>query len=377
MSRLKPGPVRARALCLLGSIRHRDHSYAESAALLDQAIAEAGAGAARVAFALPLVYVLTNTRRLRDAADRARAAVAEAEGLGDDALLAEAIAVGVMVRFLVGQGIDEGALARSLELEDPERPTPVLLTPSLVAGRVWGWTGRFRESRALLGRGRRRCLDRGAESDLLHMSTSMATTFCEAGDLDSVRELVADTAERALQLGTPAARAVALSVEATEAGWTGDAERGRRSAHEALALYESIGELGEVFWTMLALARLELSVPRYEPVAGMLVPVLDALFAMGWGEPAAPPFLPDAIEALVALGRVEEARPHVQWLGERAEALGRPQLVAWAGRCRGLLLAAEGDLEAAEAVLAEALAAHEREPIRFDQARSLLCCGQL
>ena len=53
---------------------------------------------------------------------------------------------------------------------------------------------------------------------------------------------------------------------------------------------------------MLALTRLELSVPRYEPVTEMLVPVLDALFAMGWGEPATPPFLPDLGLALAPLG---------------------------------------------------------------------------
>jgi DNA-binding CsgD family transcriptional regulator len=377
LSELEPGPGRARALGLLGAIRHRDYSYAESAALLEQAIAEAGPGAARVTLAIPLVYVLTNSQRLRDAVDRASAAVAEAEGLGDDGLLAEALAVRTMIGFLVGRGIDEGALARSLELEDPQRSTPILLTPSAVAGRIWGWTGRFEDSRVLLERARRRCLDRGAESDLLHMSTAMATTPCEAGELDRIRELVADAAERALQLGTPAAQAVALSVEATEAAWTGDEERGRRAAHEALALYESMGELGEAFWPMLALSRLELSLGLYEPVVGMLVPALDALFAMGWGEPATPPFLPDAIEALLALGRVEEARRWVRWLGERADALDRPQVLAWAARCRGLLAAAEGDLDFAEEALAEALVAHGRDAIPYDRARTLLVAGQL
>lgn len=374
---LEPGRERARALGLLGALRNRDYSYAESAALLEQAIAEAGPGAARVALAIPLVYVLSNTERLRDAQDRAAAGVAEAERLREDALLAEALAVRTMVRFLVGEGIDEGALARSLELEDPERPTPILLTPSAIAGRIWGWTGRFDESRALLERARQRCLDHGVESDLLHMSTAMATTPCEAGDLERVRELTADAAERALQLGTPAARAVALSVEATEAGWTGDAERGRRLAHEALALYQSIGELGEAFWPILALSRLELSEGRHDAVVDAVVPVLEPLLAMGWGEPATPAFLPDAIEALVALGRVDEARPLVSWLESRAEALARPQVAAWAARCRGLLLAADGDVETAEAALAEALAAHERHPIPYDQARSLLVAGRI
>jgi DNA-binding CsgD family transcriptional regulator len=99
--------------------------------------------------------------------------------------------------------------------------------------------------------------------------------------------------------------------------------------------------------------------------------------AMGWGEPATPAFLPDAIEALVALGRLDEARPLVGWLEARADELGRPQVTGWAARCRGLLLAGEGEVEAAETALADALAAHERRPIRYDQARTLLVAAQM
>ncbi|MGH2989632.1 MAG: AAA family ATPase, partial [Solirubrobacterales bacterium] len=354
LSALGEGQRRARALGLLGNIRMRDNSYAEAAPLLGQAIAEMGPGVDRVLLTLPLVYVLTNTRRLREALSRAQAAVEEAERLGEDGLLAEALAVRAMISFLTGEGVAEGDLSRALELEDRERPTPIMLTPSAVAGRIWGWTGRFRESRALLERARERCLDDGAEIELVYLATGLATTLCEAGDLDRVRELTDDAIERASQLGTPAARAVALNVEATLAGWTGNAERGRRLARESIVLYESIGELGEAFWAILALGRLELSVAHHDPVADTLAPVLDALFAMGWGEPATPPFLPDAIEALLALGRTDEAQPLVGWLDARAEALDRPQVAAWAARCRGLLFAAEGDVEGAEGALAEA-----------------------
>jgi DNA-binding CsgD family transcriptional regulator len=98
---------------------------------------------------------------------------------------------------------------------------------------------------------------------------------------------------------------------------------------------------------------------------------------MGWAEPAAPAFLPDAIEALVALGRVEEARRLVAWSEARAQVLERPQISAWAARCGGWLLAAEGHLEAADGALTEALAAHERQPTPYDQARSLLVMGEL
>ncbi len=371
------GPERARALGLLGTIRMRDNSYADAAPLLEQALAEAGPGVDRVTLMLAFVFVLTNTARLHDAPAYCQAAVDEAERVGDDGLLAEALVVRAMIGFLVGNGVAESDLVRALALEDPERPTPIMLTPSAIAGRIWGWTGRFEESRELIDEVRQRSRERGAETDLVYLSPSMATTPCEAGALDLVRGVVDDAIERAAQLGTPAARAVALSVESTLAGWTGDAERARRLAHESVAEYQSIGELGEAFWPLLALARLELSTDRPEAVVEAVSPVLEQLLAMGWGEPATPAFLPDAIEALAALGRVQEAQRWAAWLEARAQALGRPQVSAWAARCRGLLLAAEGDLEEAESALAEALAAHERDPIPYDRARSLLAMGRI
>lgn len=375
---LGAGPERARALGLLGTIRHRDNSYAEAAALLEQARAESAAGAPRVMLAMLLAFVLTNFGRLPDAVTHAAAAVAEAERLDDRGLLGEALAVHAMVRFLVGEGIDEAALARALEREDADRPTPVMLMPTMIAGCIWGWTGRFEPALAALECARRRCLERGAEVDVVHMTSMFETlVMCEAGDLDHARALVADTSERASVLGTAAARAIALGSEAVVTGWSGDAEQARRCAREALALSESIGSVGEAFVAIEALGRLELSVGGYAAAAETLVPALQAARAIGGNAPVMPPLAPDAIEALLALGRVEEAAELVDWLDERARTLDRPQVTALANRCRGLLLAAGGELEQAEAALADALAAHERQPIRYDHARTLLVAAQV
>jgi DNA-binding CsgD family transcriptional regulator len=374
---LEPGPERARVLGLLGTIRHRDYSYSEAAGLLERAHAEAGPGAERVMLGLTLAYVLANSGRLREAPELCSAAVAEAERLGEPGLLAEALAVRTIVRYLVGQGIDERALARALELEDPERPTPIRLTPTLIAAYLWGWTGRFEEGLAAFERARRRCIDQGWEIELVHLTAFAARIPCETGDLARAWQLVEDANERAAQLGTQAARAVALGNEAAVAGWVGDAERTRRCARESLDLFQSIDAPGEAFMTVEALGRLELSEERYETVAELLVLNIETLIAMGGGEPATPPLAPDAIEALLALGRIDEARPLVHWLSERGEAIGRPDVLALAARGRGLLLAAEGRLEAAEHALGEALTAHERRPIPYDQARSLLVMGHI
>ena len=374
---LGPGPERARALGLLGAIRHRDYSYAEAAELLEQAYDEAVPGASRVTLGLTLVYVLANTGRLREAPVHVAAALAEAEGLAEPGLLAETLAVQTMVRCLAGKGIDEAALRRALELEDPGRPTPIVLTPTLIASLLWGWTGRFVESVAALEGARRRCLDHGAEGDLVQITKFCVRILCGAGELERAREVVGDASERAAQLGTEAAQAVARGNEAALAAWEGEVDRARQRAREALALFESIGAWGDGLMVVEALGPLELSVERYDAAAELLVPALERLSAGGGGEPAAPPFAPDAIEALLAIGRIDDARAYVGWLDERAEALGRADLDAVAARCRGLLYAAEGELQTADDELEAALMAHDRRPIPYETARTLLCRGQI
>jgi hypothetical protein len=62
---------------------------------------------------------------------------------------------------------------------------------------------------------------------------------------------------------------------------------------------------------------------------------------------------------------------------KQAAALDRPWALAAAGRCRALLQAAAGDLEAAQDSADAALAAHERVPLPFERARTLLVAGSV
>ncbi len=86
-------------------------------------------------------------------------------------------------------------------------------------------------------------------------------------------------------------------------------------------------------------------------------------------------FVPDEIEALIALGRLEEAEALLDALERQAAQLDRASALAAAGRCRGLLAAARGDLDGALASLQKALAEHERVSMPFEQARTLLALG--
>jgi DNA-binding CsgD family transcriptional regulator len=88
-------------------------------------------------------------------------------------------------------------------------------------------------------------------------------------------------------------------------------------------------------------------------------------------------WLPDAVEALVGLGRWAEAVPLVDALEANGRRLDRAWMLAVGGRCRALLLGAQGDLDRAVGTAQRALAEHDRLPMPFDQARTLLVLGQL
>ena len=80
---------------------------------------------------LRLAYVLCNLGLLSPAAELTCAALAHARALEEPALLAQALAVSVMLDFHLGRGLDEARLAEALELEDRDQRMAHELQPSL------------------------------------------------------------------------------------------------------------------------------------------------------------------------------------------------------------------------------------------------------
>jgi DNA-binding CsgD family transcriptional regulator len=109
------------------------------------------------------------------------------------------------------------------------------------------------------------------------------------------------------------------------------------------------------------------------------VPVATREISEGLAEPTADGrmIFGDAAEALVGLGRVEEAETITSWLEERGAALDRVWAICVAARCRGLILAARSEVEEAERVLLDALKEHERLPMPVERARTLLVLGRI
>ena len=83
------------------------------------------------------------------------------------------------------------------------------------------------------------------------------------------------------------------------------------------------------------------------------------------------------VEALIALGRLDEAEDVLAELRSRAEACRSDSMQAIASRTEGMLLAARGDLIAAIDAMDTAVAAHLRRRRPFEHGRTLLEKGSI
>ena len=106
-----------------------------------------------------------------------------------------------------------------------------------------------------------------------------------------------------------------------------------------------------------------------------LVQAEQAADTRGWGEPNLRWWRAEYVEALLQLGRVDDAGRLVADWEEAAERLGRERVLAQAVRCRGLIAAARGDLSTAAGLLEEAADRHEAAGDPFGRGRALLALG--
>jgi DNA-binding CsgD family transcriptional regulator len=85
----------------------------------------------------------------------------------------------------------------------------------------------------------------------------------------------------------------------------------------------------------------------------------------------------DAAEALIELGRLDEAQALVDWLDERGRSLDRPGALAMAARCRSLIQAARGDTAGAMETIAMAEVQQQGVGEPFELGRTLLAKGTI
>jgi len=362
------GSLRAEALMLLAELESVDRAVA----LLEEALEEAGSRPAlRSVIHCRLAWAARFRKGYVRALEHARVAFELADELDDDVLRARAQTVQAILGWMVGdpeapplpsrphdfataiggaQLVQEATLAVVNTLAPLSRRAEarVLFERDLEEWRerdeprsaraLWGlswlefWGGRWELAADQAAQAHDISIQYGLEVPQDHLP--IAVVAVHRGQLALARE----HSQRALEL---AGRQFALhppqhlAVLGLAALWSGD-------VHEGLEWLDKAGQQAS---------------------------------ALGWGEPSIRWWSGDHVEALLGLGRTDDAVRLLDVWEADAARLGREWVLAHTARCRGLLEGAEGSLTRAASLLETAIAKHVAAGDPYGHARALLALG--
>ena len=376
---LPAGPLRAVALHQLALVRVFGDSFFDAADLLERGLTETGDDLAlRVLVLVTLAFARFNAGQLPAAVESGEEAVTDATRLGLPHLLSLALGMQAMIRFLRGDGFDVSSMQRALELEDPEAPVPSAFRPSVQNALMLACTGQFEQAHQEMGAMRQRYLDRGEENELIFIDFHTALLHIWRGDFSEAAVWSESLMERALQLGGDLPLCVSLTVRAALAAYLGRVDQARSDATEALAAGRRSSSRSLSEWPVTVLGFLDITLGNYSAALTTLQPEVSRIHAAPDGtEIIAASFVPDAVEAMIQLGRLDEAEPLIDTLERNGARLDRPWMLAVGMRCRAMLQAAHGDLSTATTTAELAMTQHQRLPMPFERARTQLLLGQL
>jgi DNA-binding CsgD family transcriptional regulator len=388
---LQPGRLRADALTRLAGARGMTEGFRVSVNLLRRALAEPGLEARQeVNILCELAWLAQQGGDSQEGAQYAEAALVLAERLADPATLAIALAAVAQTNFARTGEVRHDLLDRALELERslegdsyaaagwwtwhaglPMRLSPSRVTLALLLGR----SDRHDESRALwralIAEARKR-----ADPDVVRCLFLGAQTEMASGEWDTAAQLCEEGIQLTRQIGLEVYETLCRSILAEIDAYRGETEKARRAIPELLRADET----GMFRWAALrlriALAVLELSyddaAASWRQAAPLLdeVEELDVYSAQLAGSAG--------IEALLTTGDQRGAE-RLLTLIDRHAANGYTALRPLVLRCRGLLLASQGDCEGAIASLkAAALPPEPPQGVNpFERARTLLALGRV
>jgi DNA-binding CsgD family transcriptional regulator len=309
-------------------------------------------------------------------AEHIQCAVEHAERAPPDTVLVEALSALALVRFGRGYGVQREVADRAIELEKSlGAPSTVYEKASTQLGLQLFWAGEHEEAREIFGRELAGAVQQGDVWSQAALQSHLADLERRAGNW-----VEADTyAARALELDRQIN-------ETSESAWFAravvDAHLGRvETARSAVSAgLEDARHSNNLVWAnhnRCVLGFLELSLGNVQAAAGILRELVAELRVIGVGEPALHPCAPDAVEALVATGELDEAEAIARELLETGERLDRIWALATASRGLALVASARGDGAAAGEWIERALREHERMSQPFELARTLLVKGTI
>jgi len=304
--------------------------------------------------------------------ERAREAVALAEELADPAVLAGTLSVLGWIAALRGQSYVD-VMERAIALAADPFETSASSSRSAV-GLFHCWSGDLESARGPLEEELETARRRG-EKWRAFVLLRLAEVDWRAGDLDAAERHATEAAEIFSDGGDLWGSSQVLTLQALLAAIRGSEPESRRLAQEAILQADQHHSRHYALANRWVLGFLELSLGQPARAHELLGTLPDALDELGVGEPGLIPALPDAVETLVALGRLDEAEAVLRRLEGQALALQHRWATPAALRCRALLLLARGESSAAVASAEAAVAGFEAAGLPLDRGRALLVAG--
>jgi DNA-binding CsgD family transcriptional regulator len=361
--------LRARALLRLSDLVYRRAGESEASAVARRALAAARDPVLRARCQATLA-VWSATVDVVNAAAAAREAVEVLER-ADAASDVRSFALASLVRvdLFAGNGFDESAARLALQLELPLPPAAVDDRLAFKLGQWLRYVDDFEGARLRLAEAEQAAAEEGDESSLVNILLNQVVLELWAGAWPRAEQLAEQLAVVGDQLGV---RHAPADWQAYLDAWLGRLEAVRTAA---LAADRSEPIIDMLYSRALGIVELAAGLP--EEANLHLARALVLIEQVGFREPAIWRVEGDAIEAAVAVGELDRAEQLVERFEQQAARTRIPWSLAVSARCRGLVLAARGELQSAASVLEEALVAHKRCPMPSERARTLHALGRV
>jgi DNA-binding CsgD family transcriptional regulator len=370
---LDAGAQRARAMVILARIRLYE-APEEAVRLFDQVVDEASDDPRTLALAHEGAAAcrLWLFERFEEVLNHSEVALSVADELGDEPLAADILMTRLSGEVLLGRSSAKTTAERAAALQDAAADRRVLDQPLASLTEFWKWTDEHERARAALVELLQHAHDMGDENGLPWLSFLLGDAERLLGHLETALVRARGGYEAAEQSGQAlfARHNLALgSLVYAQLGRRGPAvDAAERVLDRSRDNYPSL-LAGE------ALGHLALSLGAPEEAVATLESRVAFARREAIAEPGATRFAVDLAEALIELGRREEAVELLDWYECNARRLARTSARANCLRCRALISAQAGDLDTALTTYAEALASHDAVDIPLDRGRTLLALG--
>ncbi|HET6510417.1 MAG TPA: AAA family ATPase [Baekduia sp.] len=305
--------------------------------------------------------------------DRIEALAARAMALaGEGADLVPAV---LHAEALVSQGEHARARAQldarqdALDAVDPTGPGHEILS---VAALCRLWMEDYEDAERLLVWLVDSARARGAAAPLAFPLAVLATVLLRRGSFAAAMALAQESQAQGEEAVGGFVHSLAVTAVAFVAAHQGDARRCLEACEQARAIAERLELTSTLACVEQARGFLALGEGDAERAIGHLERARALTARFGNRDPSFLYTDADLVEAYSRAGRIDEARALTAVLADGAARTGGAWAAAATARCRALT----GPDDDLDAQLADALAAHARVPLRFEEARTRLCLGE-